>query len=390
MAATAPDTAGQRLALLLQSVGKSHTDVVDDLIIPDLASLEDLLADKRAPTPDEALLLAAYLDVPIGVLTGRIPARGSRGLALRLGTMQAPADIRAPLAYAHTMLRIQHLLRSWFPDAESLCLQRARAVRSRDGFMKKAGEVSAARLRSVLDLGEEPITDLTAVVEGLGIPVAHRPMEEGSNLTGMAVPDHLDGRQRWTIVVNSDDTWLRQRYTQAHELSHVLFEDSDDVIVEHVEVRDLAPEWRAESFARHLLVPTLALRAFWTGRAADAGDASGDGRLIGAAMMHFGVSRAVILKALVEDGMLSSERADRWSGVAVQQLMTAAGGLEWWKDGAAREGCFAPSPMLLNLALDAYHQGLIDVRVVAELLEEDPEAVRADLAERGWAPVESA
>ena len=388
MAVTEPDTAGQRLALLLHSAGKSPADVVDELIIPDLASLEDLLADRRVATADEALVLAAYLDVPIGVLTGRIPARGSRGLAMRLGVVQAPPDIRAPLAYAHTMLRVQQLLRSWFPDEESRYLRRASSVRSKAAFHKMAGEISAARLRSVLDLGEEPIADLTAIVEDLGIPVAHRPMEPDSRLTGVAVPDHLDGRQRWAIVVNSNDNWLRQRYTQAHELCHVLYDDSDDVIVERVEVRDQSPEWRAESFARHLLVPQLALRKFCESGVSGGCEAPGDAQLVGAAMMHFGVSRAVILKALVEDGIFSRERAEQWSEVAAAQLVSSVGGHEWWKAGVEREGCFAPSPMLLSLALDAYHQGLIDVRVVAELLEEPPEAVQADLAERGWSPVE--
>lgn len=385
MTVAEPNTMGQRLALLLECAGKMPADVIDDLVLDDLTSLEDIIADRRAASPDEVVLLAAYLDVPIGVLTGRIPAGGSSALAMRLGRTDAPSDVRGPLAYAHAMLRIQQLLRSWFPDTENAQLKQIGKVRSRATYAKQAGKTTAERLRFILKLGEEPISDLTEVVEGLGIPVAHRPMAVNCNLTGLTVPNHVDKRQRWGIVVNSNDNWLRQRYTLAHELCHVLYDDSDEVIVERAEIGEREPEWRADSFARYLLVPEQTLSKLC--KSGNYDTINGDVHLISDAMMLFGASRQVVLKALVDDGIFSQTLADSWINMPVKELMSTAGRLDWWEQILEHESYMEPSPMLLDLALDAYRQGLIDVRVVAELLEGDTEAVRTDLARRGWAPV---
>ncbi|WP_033227524.1 ImmA/IrrE family metallo-endopeptidase, partial [Streptomyces sp. NRRL F-6674] len=113
---------------------------------------------------------------------------------------------------------------------------------------------TAVRLRAQRALDPlAPIEDLTGFVESLGCLVEYRPLPK--NVHGISVPEIHENRQTWAILINSDDYWALQRFTLAHELSHVLYQDSGQIIIERAQNSNAIPEIIADSFSRHFLFP---------------------------------------------------------------------------------------------------------------------------------------
>jgi len=128
---------------------------------------------------------------------------------------------------------------------------------STDAFRVRAGQKSAQLVRDGLRLGADPIPDLVDLAERLGFPVAFRALPE--DMHGLNVQDQREGIVTRLIIVSTRGPWTLRRYTLAHELCHALYDDAGRVIVDVVEEPVRLPEVRAESFARHLLLPADAL-----------------------------------------------------------------------------------------------------------------------------------
>lgn len=112
--------------------------------------------------------------------------------------------------------------------------------------------VDAAKwLRSIWSVPEEPISNLTLLLEDKGIPVAS--FDFGS--------ERIDSRATITedryplICVNSTHTGDRQRFSLAYQLGHLLMHTYRPVSAE----QDISRE--ANQFAAELLVPEAAFRA---------------------------------------------------------------------------------------------------------------------------------
>ena len=174
-------------------------------------------------------------------------------MSLRLGTVEAPDVPADALEYADRMLRYRGLLDSWLGAWHSPL---AGVGMSTDSYFVRAGCESAQRVRDGLQLGEGPIADLVDLAERLGFPVAFCLLPEGMH--GLNVQDEREGVATRLIVVSTRGPWTLQRYTIAHEVGHALYDDAGQVIVDLVEIPDRLPERRAESFARHLLLPAAA------------------------------------------------------------------------------------------------------------------------------------
>jgi hypothetical protein len=339
----------------------------------------------REPTIAQYARLAAHAGVPLTVLTGAASPARSLAVALRAGLIEAPADVTAEVERAHQLIDASRLLMSWFP-ARSAELASAAAIAHRARaslhFKMEAGQQAAENLRALWDLDDDqPVGDLAALVEGLGVPVESRVLPEGVH--GMTVHDEADARWSALVFVSTRDWWTRQRYSLAHELCHVLYRDTQQVIVDRNEEdsTDLH-EVRAEAFARHLLLPDTAVRASLSrGHESDAA-------LVAEIMLSYGVSRTATLKALKAIAGWSEERlASIGSGsLSVTELMSQVHRRDEWQAASADQSEPTASGLLLEMSLHAYREQLVPAETVATVLDRSPSEVVNELTAQGWSP----
>lgn len=69
-------------------------------------------------------------------------------------------------------------------------------------------------------------------------------------------------RAKWRVVVNSDDTWGRQRFSLAHELKHLIDHPMRDALYADSQYgsAEVAAERAADYFAACLLMPKMWVR----------------------------------------------------------------------------------------------------------------------------------
>lgn len=377
------DTPGVLIAELMERTGVSGTQVADRMMLDGDVPFDRVLDGTYEPTPSELLGAADALGVPVAVLTGDLPADGHLGVSLRMGTLKAAEGLVGPLGWANRMLDHAALLDSWLgqPDAPQRVLLRHGGWSS-DSYAKKAGQISADRLRAVLGLSDDdPVGDPVTLLEGFGIPVAFMAMPEGVH--GLNVRDLRSGGLRRVVLVSSSVVWTKQRYTLAHELCHALYDDDDQVIVDRAEVPDRKPEWRAEAFARHLLMPGRAVRAAVHGSAS-----AGNRRwahVVGGLMTQFGVSKEATIIALEEDAGVAPDDLDAVKGATVDEVMITAGLLGAWRVFTEAQYDESGSPMLVERACRAYGEGWVRADLVADLLRTSEEEARQALKDAGWA-----
>ncbi|WP_380176984.1 ImmA/IrrE family metallo-endopeptidase (plasmid) [Kineococcus sp. DHX-1] len=353
------------------------------MLLPEDVTVEQVLDGSYEPSVSELLGAAEVLEVPVAVLTGKLPTSGHLGVSLRLGRVKGSDALSGPLAYANRLLDYRALIDSWLGVAVApLREQLARVKLSHDPFGKKAGMVTADRVRAILGLGDyEPIVDMVEMVESFGIPVASLPLP--TNVHGLNVRDLRSGDANRVVLVSSADVWSKQRYTLAHELCHALYDDKDQVIIDRAEDPVALPEYRAEAFARHLLLPTRAVKR----AVREAPTGLRRWQPVAASLMAgFGVSRDATVIALQEDGRVPSEELDPVRFARIEDLMSTAGLVDWWREFSESEHVESGSPMLVARAAQAYGHGWIRADLVADLMRADVETAERELAAAGWQP----
>jgi hypothetical protein len=320
--------------------------------------------------------VADVLDVPVTVLSGQVPLDRHLGVSLRLGTVDAPDVPKEALQYADQLLRYRSLLDSWLDVPRSPL---AGVDMSTNWLRREAGRISAERVRDAMQLGEEPVSDLVGLTEELGFPVVFQRLPDGMH--GLNVQDAREGTVTRLIIISTYGPWTLQRYSLAHELCHALYDDAGQVIVDLVDIPDRLPEVRAEVFARHLLLPAGGLRRD-VSHARRIGVSWTD--LIARLMVRWGMSKTAVLKALEEDGLASAAEIATARSCPVANLTAEAGLTEQWQELSAGQSEPSGSPWLVSRALEAYHHGWVGTRVVADLIGQDIEETRQELAAQGW------
>lgn len=379
---TLPSSPADRIVLLLNHSAVSRTELAKVLGLPAAQSVDAVLAGERELSPSDLVAVADLFDVPVTVLSGHVPLERHLGVSLRLGAVQAPEVPEEALQYADRLLRYRYLLDSWLGVPRSPLDGIDMSVNK---FAKEAGKVSAQRVRDGLALGEEPVSDLVGLCEQLGFPVAFQRLP--AQVHGLNVQDAREGTVTRLILVSTRGPWTQQRYTLAHELCHALYDDEGQVIVDFVDVPDVLPELRAEAFARHLLLPATALRREVTqARREGAPWPVVTARL----MVRWGISRRAVLRALLDDQLADRAVAEDLESRRVLDLMAAAGLERQWHELSEGEAEPSGSPILVSRALEAYRLGRVSARVVADLLDQDLEETRQELAAQGWSDPEAA
>ena len=178
--------------------------------------------------------------------------------------------------------------------------------------MKTAQELNSLALRTRRMWNEDgysPI-DIFSIINGWKekkITIVRYPMS--SRISGMCTKENED----IIICINSTTSYGRQRFTLAHELYHVLYEENmKRVICEMSMSGDKSEsEKEADQFASYLLMPYDALLEY------EPDKAKWNLEKIIDAEQFFQVSHQAMLHRLVSDNLLSNDTADDYKAITV-------------------------------------------------------------------------
>jgi Zn-dependent peptidase ImmA (M78 family)/transcriptional regulator with XRE-family HTH domain len=232
---------------------------------------------------------------------------------------------------------------------------------SREDVRRKAEE---ARVR--LRLGSGPIPDLSGVMDAAGITVYRGRLgaDLESTVSGAFVNHDAVG---FAVLVNSQTTPGRRRFTMAHELAHALFHGDGMTVSVSFRGRREALERFANAFAAEFLVPITALRsaveAFGASKVTDAETVVHLQRL-------FDVSYAMMLVRLRAANLLTpadDERLRRVQPVHLAQRRGYATDADEWEQDPERWGLASFPRRFLRLLRRALDEGLITVSGAAEM-----------------------
>lgn len=135
----------------------------------------------------------------------------------------------------------------------------------------------------------------------------------GDSISGMCVK-HGDFS---LIAFNSAQTLGRQRFTFAHELHHLFFDDATSTVIcpKSTKRYDDA-EWTADAFASYFLLPYHALRNELRARGLAPNAPIDDERLLASVVaieQKFGISRLALLVRLQDEGIVDDAQKESLS-----------------------------------------------------------------------------
>ena len=186
--------------------------------------------------------------------------------------------------------------------------------------MRTAQELNSLALRTRRMWNEDgysPI-DIFAIVNGWKdkkITIVRYPLS--SRISGMCTKENED----IVICINSTTSYGRQRFTLAHELYHVLYEEDMQRVICDMSMNGnkSESEKEADKFASYLLMPYDALLEY------EHDKAKWDLEKVIDAEQFFQVSHQSMLYRLLCDNLLSSEVADEYKSITVSTVAAKLG-----------------------------------------------------------------
>lgn len=186
--------------------------------------------------------------------------------------------------------------------------------------MRTAQELNSLALRTRRMWNEDgysPI-DIFAIVNGWKdkkITIVKYPMS--SRISGMCTKEKED----IVICINSTTSYGRQRFTLAHELYHVLYEEGMQRVICDMSINGnkTESEKEADQFASYLLMPYDALLEY------EHDKVKWNLEKVIDAEQFFQVSHQAMLYRLVCDNLISNEIADEYRSVTVSGMAARLG-----------------------------------------------------------------
>jgi Zn-dependent peptidase ImmA (M78 family) len=216
------------------------------------------------------------------------------------------------------------------------------------------GRELADQLRREHALGAAPINDLFEFVHRVaGIDVLS--MTTNGDEHGLSMVDPRSGRT--VVAVATTPHPMRQRSSIAHELGHIVAGDLDGEITWEPGQRSL-PEVRADSFARHLLLPEAAVKnRTWTTPPTLA--------QLSAVVQENGVSPRLAAIQLRGARLIDHATCDAWSATSSRALAVQFGWLGQYR-ALSQESTQERAPQALTArAVAAYQQGKLGLAELA-------------------------
>lgn len=381
-----------RIRALMVERGVRQTDLAVALGVSE-AVISRLMAGGRKLSAAELGVIADRLGSTASYLLGRTSSDVRPfAVAARLGSAEHAPELDTVFARARTLLELRGVLGRLVEGSP-----REPAVeveRPRTSMYKDAGDQMGVRLRAALGLGDEPLADLVELTERVfGVDVSLEPLPEALHGVFITDPAPVESAARLAVMlVNSDDTFGRQRFTLAHELGHLLFSDAELFWADYRQDGGTSlKEVRANYFASSFLMPAGGVRQL----VEKFGPAPGQVRerhkwlaqLSVETSLRFGVSVRAAVNRLDNLDLLAPRDKRYVDGASVTALVEAADRSAERDALGEYEHIVAPPPRLRDQALFAYTEGMVGIEPLAQLWRsQEPEELRQELAAAGWEP----
>lgn len=236
------------------------------------------------------------------------------------------------------------------------------------------GRAAAEEFREEHRLGGQPLGDVIAVIEHVtGIDVAV--LDAGPDEHGLAMRDPVRGRV--FIGVARTRHPMRQRSSLAHELGHVVFADWNGASAANLGDRTPA-EQRADSFARHLLIPQAGVVDFLTTDVTLAH--------LSAVVQRFLVSPSIAAIALHQAGCIDRSTKQEWMALSTPQLAVRFGWSDQYHSLQVDSDQRRAPQRLLARAIAGYVEGVLPVETIATLRGMTVADTEAELRAAGIVP----
>lgn len=347
----------QRVDSILQATRKSKKDFAAAIGI-DGPKLTKSLAGDRRFTSLELALIAQLGETSVDwLLTGAGQGLAARNYRAEPQAVQAGESVVAETLglVADRLAGLRHLDRGLeVPELPPI-------IRG-GGWLTEARKLAQAyRDRMGVDIGGRTNVELIGQAEetfGLDVIVRHLP--EG--LDGLSL---VEGSMR-AVVLATTQLPFRQRFTFAHELGHIAFNDSPDEVFEERMWTSRHPnEKRADSFAAYFLAPPEEIRRKLDGRAAE--------EIFPELVMHFHLSPRAMAWRLFNDGLIEAAARERFLGRTARSVALEAGRLDDQNRREQLASTDRPAMRLVNAYQEAFERGAVTSRPLAALLGEDLE-----------------
>ena len=341
-------------------------------------------AGKVEPSGDEVLILADVYGEPVDYfITNERSASVEKASDLyRMYGQTFSSTDRQSIQEFLKLCRMEH-------EIESLLGVRPRVVTferaSPDSFMKRHGQTNAEKLRTDLRLGDRPIDNPFYLARMLGCHVFRRTLRN-SAVSGVMIRHDEFGP---CILINYSEDLYRQSFSVAHELCHAILDDNYNVTVSFEQVSEeendirQRREWRANSFASHLLFPQSVRERFPLGVTND-----DRARAICHAAVSYGINPVVVLYALEEGNRLTSQEvATLKPGLKIAQDQKddadLAGETARVQERRERHLAVGLSSEYVDTCVRAYREGKISFGRLADALLSSPVELPAILSDLG-------
>lgn len=374
MSSITQDELGRRLRLARQNVGLSQEAVAAELGVlrPIISQIE---SGKRGVSSLELAKLGKLYGRPLASF-------------FEEDAEEARADDPLTVLFRATELRPQD--RRVVSEFEALCraygdLERLLDLRDeasvpdystvgepRDKLEAiRQGERVAVDERRRLGIGDDPIRDVSELLDSQGVRVFVRPLEEAT-ISGLFLYDRAIGP---CILINGAEHRNRLPFNLAHEYAHVLLDrklrarvSATTRLIGESDDRGELLEVRANRFAADFLMPAAGIARFMSERGRSRHDR---GKLDVVDVLYlqrsFGVSYQAMLYRLQNLGWLDRARREELARLQPDVLRRTLGLDDDEQQGAMRPERAYP-PRYVYLALEAYKQAKISVGKLAELL----------------------
>lgn len=233
----------------------------------------------------------------------------------------------------------------------------------------------AQEIRDQLSLGIDAIGDIFHFIEDQGILLVRRPM-------GRDGVDGIYAKRKGIqlMLVNSDKSLGRQRFTAAHEYAHGLFDDINLQIDENIFETESLSEKRANAFAVHFLVPEAGVNMLMN-KLTSSGDVKREPSPYDVVHVqkHYGISYLAALYHLRNIRIINEQTRRAWEKLSPMKMAFELGYYDLYSD--AERGIKTVPNDYFQRAIKAYEQSDISLYKLAELLEEPKEELESQLTE---------
>ena len=237
---------------------------------------------------------------------------------------------------------------------------------------------AAETFREENGLGIAPIAEIVALIEQTqDVDVTVLGVDD-SNEHGLTMVDPVRGAT--IVAIASSNNPMRWRSTLAHELGHLIFRDHNNGKPGALSAGSTT-ERRAQSFARHLLIPLAGIQHFL-----DRLDGPLDLEAFSDIVQRFQVSPALAAIQLRDLGAIDTPRYADWSGLYTPTLAARFGWADQYRGLQAESRQRRAPQRLLARVIEGYVAGLVSLETVASVRGVAPHDLANEFEEAGIKP----